>query len=265
MNRLKEPIVSDPRPRHGFTLIELLAVIAIIAILASMLLPALSKAKEKARTTQCFNNLRNMGLATHLYADDFDDNIPGDGFGVGSFFARLLAPYLAGPNIDLSKLQDPQYLYEIYRKIPIYQCPAVSMRRKPTDQREPFTLHYTINSIDFDLYRQTKQYNAIPFQKVNAIPGGSGEVAYIFESNTEGELGPLAFGGWNVWDQTHTTFGPTGRPNSAPRMIRADDKRHDLKTTLVFLDGHTEVRAIKKERMPFRLWNPLHIVPGQPQ
>jgi len=122
--------------RNGrFTLIELLVVIAIIALLSGILLPTLIKAKEKARRTECISKMKQMGVATMLYTEDYADWLPA--ISIGRYPDTLL----------FSDLLD-QYLQGEY----FWVCPS-NDSSVPENQRNSGTgklLHYGVNHYDYD-------------------------------------------------------------------------------------------------------------------
>jgi prepilin-type N-terminal cleavage/methylation domain-containing protein/prepilin-type processing-associated H-X9-DG protein len=115
------------RQRKAFTLIELLVVIAIIAILAAMLLPALAQAKRRAQGISCINNLKELTLASIVYAGDFHDAIPPNGLG-NTTKSWVTTTSVGGVSIapDYTNffLLQECVLYPYNNSLGIYKCPG---------------------------------------------------------------------------------------------------------------------------------------------
>ena len=213
-----------PECRAGFTLIELLVVIAIIAVLAAMLLPALSRAKEAARSTQCLSQMRQLGLAVRLYADDNEDTFPRSqhsAFANGQLpWERTLAPQLGSSTTAWTNLLTG-----------VYHCPS---------DRRTTLLSYGMN-VYFEL-GPDDDYTGKPqtWRRWSQIPQPTATIFLAESASSADHIMP------NFWVT----------PADAADV---DAKRHRSKANYAFADGHSQLLPFAQTYAPPKvdLWNPL--------
>jgi prepilin-type N-terminal cleavage/methylation domain-containing protein/prepilin-type processing-associated H-X9-DG protein len=239
---------------RGFTLIELLVVIAIIAILAAMLLPALSKAKSRAKQTSCINNLRQMGIATAMYVVDYQQytgslSTRGQVNPVSRIYyvwpVRLLP--LMGNNRDAfycpSALADSAWNTNINRTLG--QTDLSGLNNDPYGIKDTSRFSYGINDWGLDIFNNPQLglggdidggFYKGPVKDSQVIRP-SEMIAYGDVPAVENQ-GLISFNA-NM-DVTDTSAGHTQCPSN----------RHNYRTDLCFCDGHVETPKRNDVRNP---------------
>jgi prepilin-type N-terminal cleavage/methylation domain-containing protein/prepilin-type processing-associated H-X9-DG protein len=258
----------------GFTLIELLVVIAIIAILAAILFPVFAQAREQARKASCLSNCKQIGLAMQLYAQDYDENLPGWPNPPSNPIARVWGDW----DIVVPLLQ-------AYNKSQnIWQCPSGPKDNNYLSKDKSTYIHYGYNEYIYNTAHAVNPKYAGNYNNLAALSGtqaGVSNIAVVADcvGNNGGALG--IFNDWGNYDGIKIAGDPPGF--GMPRIKYANgwttkggNPRHSGGTNIVFADSHAKFVAANKMIgsygtgnnatggfIEYPVVNPLNIPPSQ--
>jgi prepilin-type N-terminal cleavage/methylation domain-containing protein len=227
--------------RQGFTLIELLVVIAIISILASMLIPALARAKSQALVTRCLSNQRQVSLGLQMFADDHHGMLPGSDSIAGGGVGQLVTFRGGASNLPPSALVRLAYLPNSQ----VFVCPeTVHARRFEQQMNEIYgwkvAFHYKFN-VDFVGTKLSESDSELPALTSSANPRQD-DPAWRARRLTDAALQPAhtILGGDCVGatDVTSTVGSP--RPNSPSTIFFSAAHGMHRRTIVQYADGHVE-------------------------